>query len=238
MDDSNFRNHLAFLANHRGQLREGEHWVALDGEAPFLSFFAPTRDAAELPAGCAAVWTYPWAADEWPRRLARSGFAPAEQLAYMRLDRLRAASSGFGGQIERIRTDAGAEEFARVQASGFLAEDSPNRAWWADCFQRKARENHARPDQQFLLARIGHEPAAVLLTVESATTVGIYAVATAPEHRRKGLSTALLARAVEDARAKGAQEVVLQVLAGSYAHGFYRKLGFEDEYMCQVWRRQ
>lgn len=235
--DPAFHNHLAFLAAHRGTLSTSDSGVTLDGAAPFLSFFSPLKATAKIPAGCETVWLYPWSGPDWPKRLGKSGFLAAEQLIYMRLGALPPRAARPICTIEQVRSRRAALEFADVQARGFLTDQNDHKRWWIDCFRRMALRNFASPDQDFLLARTGGEHAAVLLTVRTGRTAGIYAVATAPEHRGKGLSSALLQRAVKLAHSKGGTAIVLQVAAGSQAHGFYQRLGFEADYSCQVWRK-
>lgn len=65
-------------------------------------------------------------------------------------------------------------------------------------------------------------------------TLGIYGVATLPAERRRGTSTALLAHAVEEGWAQGAETVTLQALTGSYAHSLYEKLGFENAFVSTI----
>lgn len=227
------RNHIVFLATHRGHIIESGDGFALEGQAPFLSFFAPSHGAAEIRPECTAIWLYPWSGEGWPDRLSAAGFAVAERMSYMQLGSLARRSAGESITIERVETRPVADEFASVQRQGFLVDKSEQNAWWTDCFKRMARRNYLHADQDFLLARVGGEPAAVLLTVRAGDTTGIYAVATVPEQRGKGLSTALLDRAIVE----GTGQVVLQVMAESYPHDFYRRRGFEDQFACQVWRR-
>lgn len=235
--DSSFRNHLAFLATHRGTLSAELSGVRLDGAVPFLSFFSPFGEGAELPAKCSAVWLYPWSGASWPERLGNSGFAEAEQLTYMRLARPLVRTSALGCTVECVRSRSAAIEFSTVQARGFLTDESDHRRWWSECFREMALRNVADPNQEFLLARVDGEAAAVLLIVRTNSTAGLYAVATVPEQRGKGLSTSLLHCAVERCYTSGSTEIVLQVSSGSYAHGFYQRLGFDDDYICQLWRK-
>ena len=50
--------------------------------------------------------------------------------------------------------------------------------------------------------------------------------AIAPEHRRKGLGKALLANFSEDARARGADRLLLEMRRGNPAEFLYRQFGF------------
>jgi len=58
-------------------------------------------------------------------------------------------------------------------------------------------------------------------------SAGIYCVATIPEMRKKGIATAMLLRALQDAKAKGYKIAVLHAkLAGA---GVYRRIGVLDQ---------
>ena len=236
--DPIFDNHLAFLDAHRGSIRAGPGWNALDGRAPFLSFVAPLSDAVAIDADCSAVWTYPWSGASWASKLDGLGFSQAGEMSYMELSGPLTAAPRRDVSIQTVQSEAEADEFAAIQARGFLTADSPDREWWRRCFLAMARCNHADPNQTLLLARVGEKPVAVLLAVRAGGVAGIYAVATDPNFRREGLSTALLHRAGEDAVEKSAGPLVLQAMTGSYAEGFYARAGFELRYRCQMWRRR
>ena len=58
----------------------------------------------------------------------------------------------------------------------------------------------------------------------------LYTVAVSPEHRRRGIGTALVRHAVDTLRAAGCIKVNLQIRATNTAvRGFYESLGFEVE---------
>ena len=58
----------------------------------------------------------------------------------------------------------------------------------------------------------------------------LYTVAVSPEHRRRGIATALVRHAVDALRTAGCTKVNLQIRATNIAvRGFYESLGFEVE---------
>lgn len=70
------------------------------------------------------------------------------------------------------------------------------------------------------------------ITYACAPTLFIEAVLVAASHRRRGIATAMLQRALADARAAGANKVQLlshKRHATDGAHRLYTSLGFEDE---------
>jgi GNAT superfamily N-acetyltransferase len=110
------------------------------------------------------------------------------------------------------------------------ASDGERRAW-----SRMMRT----PDLTVYSASVDDEVVgtATLLTMPNVTydcapTAFIEAVVVAAEHRRRGAATAMLRRALDDARAAGCDKVQLlshKRHAGDGAHGLYRSLGFEPE---------
>ncbi len=65
---------------------------------------------------------------------------------------------------------------------------------------------------------------------ENAHVFGVFGLAVAPDGRRQGVATALLAAAEEQARARGARKLSLRVLGtNTGAQRLYEGLGFERE---------
>lgn len=236
--DELFDNHLAFFAAHRGTVTVTQDWARIDGYADFLSSWTPLSELTSLPAEEAAVRLIPQSGKSWGPTLAAVGFTRAESLSYMELPLDRLLPPGAPEcAIRQVADDADADAFAQVQSAAFLTDGAPQRDWWIDCFHRVARANYARSDQDFLIAWANGEPAAVLLALDTEKVTGIYAVATAPAHQRRGYSIALLGAARSRALQRGRGRLILQAMNGSYAEGFYSRLGFVHCYRSQVWRR-
>lgn len=74
-------------------------------------------------------------------------------------------------------------------------------------------------------------------TPAPATIWGIYKVTTRPDQRGRGLATALLSRAIDDAQAAGADTVFLYTAPDGPAVSLYRRLGFTPLFMrtCYLW---
>jgi GNAT superfamily N-acetyltransferase len=237
--DPMFVNHLAFLATHRGEVALGAAGVAVKSGLPGFSSFTPWDEDATLPADAEAVRLAPGCGAGWGERLARQGWRPAEAFCYMELadDAALAARPAAETDIVVARSEADADAFAATQAAGFEAGPDAEGALWRTHLRTVARANVGRAHQTFYLVLVEGRPAAVSLTVRAGGVAGLYAVATRPEHRKAGLSTALLRRSCRDARAAGLARVVLQTMKGSYAETFYGRLGFAERSVSQVWRR-
>lgn len=72
-----------------------------------------------------------------------------------------------------------------------------------------------------------------VLSTES--TAGIYGLATLRAYRRHGVATALLARAVADARSAGCEVIALSTAAESPAERLFLALGFTPAFETELW---
>lgn len=108
---------------------------------------------------------------------------------------------------------------------------------WYPWLKAANLRNHQSQCCKFLIAELDGTPSSVSLLVNTMDACGIYAVATPPEHRRKGLSSFLLNASEAIAQAGGYKDICLQVHADTYAHRFYEQLGFHEEYRIGIWKR-
>lgn len=79
-------------------------------------------------------------------------------------------------------------------------------------------------------------PTAHVVTLREGDTVGVFDVVTAASHRGRGLASALLKRALADAREAGATNAYLQVVSTNPAKRVYERLGFRTAYT--YWYRE
>lgn len=222
-------NHLAFLAAHRGELRRSAAGIDVIGEDDFFSCWIPLSADAAIPDGTSAVRLVPWSGTGWEPRLMEVGFEPAEVLVHMEAP----ASETAGEPLAAIGTDEDAVAFAEVQAAAFLGEDDPDVDWWRQKLREMALRNYAEPDQSLYLLRVDGDPASITLVFRTGQVFGIYAVATKPAYRGRGLASTLLGQARRDA-ASG--RLTLQVVEGSAAERLYRKLGFRSVFRSPHFR--
>jgi GNAT superfamily N-acetyltransferase len=232
-------NHLCFTALHRGDvIRESDLIRWQSTHEAFCCLLLQSEGAlAALRAETRAVRTFPWSGDVAPA-LARLGFREAGALRYMSLPAHSAPSSAapHGLRIEPARTEAQLSRFSDVQSRSFLLPGEPLEPLRA--FLHAANlKNLGHPAQNFYVGSVDGAPAAVTLLLVHEGTAGIYAVATLPAVRRRGLSRALLARAIADARGLGCDLVTLQVHRDSDAERLYRHLGFSVDFDCLLWER-
>lgn len=235
-------NHFSFTALHRAKVIRQPDFVRW--ESPSEAFRCVLADSqsslASLTSETSAVRTFPWTGDI-AAGLENLGFRGTGCLRYMTLppDRAAVASAASGPvdfQIRIAETETELGQFSDVQASSFLSPGEkfePLRA-----FLHEANlKNLKHPAQTFYVGSLEDKPVAVTLLLTHEGTAGIYAVATLPEFRRRGLSRLLLARAIADGRRRGCDIITLQVHRNSEAERLYLHLGFSVEFDCMLWNR-
>ncbi len=149
-------------------------------------------------------------------RLERRGFSLGMQAVAMRCDRV----------VQPV-----------VPGSVRIEEPVPGRyGIWADTMCRSfdfpadvgvlGRRVLDIPEARLYLATVDGEPAGTTLLYSAYGMGCVDFVGTLPEYRRRGVASALTARAVADSHALGNRWTGLEVAAGSAAESVYRRIGF------------
>jgi GNAT superfamily N-acetyltransferase len=86
------------------------------------------------------------------------------------------------------------------------------------------------------IARLDGELASTVVTFDVDDDTSVWCVATMPEARGKGLSTALMCQALHDARDRGRKTTTLQ--ATKAGAPIYERLGYRDFGALQMWERR
>ncbi len=164
------------------------------------------------------------------RRLAKRGFvgdrAPGMAVELAKLGEQTQPVQGLSIQI--VRDEVTAREWGLTCARGFEAPDASRKGLgeaWADLI--------CHVDPEGIVSYLGcldGRPVATSLLMYGAGVAGIYAVATVPEARRKGIGAAMTCAPLLDARSKGYAIGILQ--ASEMGAPVYRSLGFEE--YCEV----
>jgi len=111
-------------------------------------------------------------------------------------------------------------DFARISAEGF-ATNAETHSQILELLDNPAIFS---PINQVFVARVDGQPAGAAAYWMTRGMAGIYWVATMPEHRRKGIASALVTRATNAAFANGAAAATLQ--ASEDGRPVYERLGF------------
>jgi GNAT superfamily N-acetyltransferase len=88
----------------------------------------------------------------------------------------------------------------------------------------------------FYVASVDGEPVSCVATMDLGSDLGIYGVASTPEVRGKGLSKALTAQALADAKERGLETTTLQ--ASKLGRPVYVNAGYRDYGCFEMWERR
>jgi ribosomal protein S18 acetylase RimI-like enzyme len=143
-----------------------------------------------------------------------------------------AAAVRINGAIEvRRAAPDDASFFATVEAQ----VNAPKEKWARGFLLGAALANILEETHAFYIARAGSEPVGTALVVREDGVAGIYSVATLKAHRRAGVASTLMARAVNDAQASGAEIICLECATGGDAMLLFSSLGFEPAHESVLW---
>lgn len=128
-----------------------------------------------------------------------------------------------GLSIERVQGPEGQAVWGRVAATGSNFSMQAIEALTA----LEQRLGGPRYREQYrYIGRLDGAPVATSAMVLDAGVAGVYAVATLPEARQRGIGRAMSVAALVDARAAGCRVAVLQASPAGYP--IYRKIGFTE----------
>lgn len=231
-------NHLAFLATHRGQVRKANGLIAIEGEKPEFTYAILGAEAKlnDVAPGMNKVQLLPSSSIS-AESLSTIRFAKVFGLSYMVLDTFPEWRKLSGFSVTEVcgRQDS-MDIFSEVQARGFNESEGEYQAWHP--FLKAANDRNLKnPRQHFYIGFLNGEALGTVLALENHYMLGIYAVATLAQHRKRGVSAAIMERAIRDALEKGIQAITLQVVQDSYVEDFYRNLGFKRIFVSGVYRR-
>jgi ribosomal protein S18 acetylase RimI-like enzyme len=190
-------------------------WVMVDSERAVAAL--PEAVAAVEEAGL-APWVQTRSGQERAQAAARSlGLTHVERVPGMaaRPEELGAVATDL--EI-RLINDTETEDGTDLLSVAFGAPK--------ELFVRFGEVFRALAGISWYVGRIDGIVVSTALAFEIDHVVGIFNVATSPEHRRRGHGAALTARAAQDGFARGCELAYLQ--SSELGYGVYRKLGFRD----------
>lgn len=138
-------------------------------------------------------------------------------------------------KIKKVTTLKEMEDFSLVQGKGFCEDEDVFNEWYP-WMRKKNNSCFEQSNQHFYIAYDHEQPVGVCLAIENNAIIGIYAVTTLPAYRKKGISTSLMNHVLQEAIRHGIKHITLQVSTKSYAHNFYKKLGFSDAFECRMFK--
>lgn len=192
-------------------------------DQPTTTFSEAVEPLIECPAPSAVLSIGP-ASDETAAALAQRGFEPHGDMPAMAVDIDALAPAPLSGDcvFERVGAHA-CQEWAQAFADGYELPFGV-----ADLFAPHKLGDTADPRAtfQYFCARKGGRMVATSVLFLHAGVAGIYAVATVPHERGKGLGAFMTAEPLRHARSLGYKVGILQ--ASPAGHPVYLRLGFRN----------
>jgi GNAT superfamily N-acetyltransferase len=230
--ESILKHHIYFLSTHRGVrecLQYGE-FIHSD-KAEYNIAFPLSSECIEKISNKYTIYLPQWIFINEQMKLK---YKKAGSLTYMVLNNeKRKWEINKKITTKRAISLSDIEAFSIVQGRAFCETEEEFNKWYL-WMREKNIKNLDSSTQNFYVAYENEKPVSVLLCIYNNNIAGIYAVATLPEHRKKGISTTLIQRAVDDAISNNMTTITLQTSTESYAHSFYKNLGFENILECSI----
>ncbi len=227
-------NHLYFLSKHRG-VRDSypdADLIHSDKESFNIIFLKSPENIYSLPESYRIyIPAHTLSIQKLPEK-----YKPLGSITYMTLSHSRPIwNLQTKLKYKRVDTIESMEDFSLVQSRGFCETQEIFDEWypWMRNFNLKNQDD---PVQSFWVAYKDESPVGVCLTIETESCTGIYAVATLPSERKQGISTSLIHTAIQSIHKVPDNIICLQVETNSYAHNFYKKLGFTDAFECLIFK--
>ena len=230
--ESILENHIHFLSKHRGIRECFEYGQFIHSDkAEYNIAFPFSNEGIEEISKKYTIYLPKWVSINDQMKLK---YKKAGSLTYMILNNERREWKINEKIItKRAISLSGIEDFSIVQGKAFCETEEEFNEWYLWMRERNIK-NLEDSNQNFYVAYENDNPVSVMLCIYHKNIAGIYAVATLPEHRKKGISTTLMQRVVDDAICNNMKTIILQTSTESYAHSFYRNLGFEDVFECSI----
>jgi GNAT superfamily N-acetyltransferase len=145
-----------------------------------------------------------------------------------------AAPASNGLHVEVLTGDRDQEEFLRATVEGFAVPDSmptPAGGPAPDVVETigRAMRQFLHPDIVRYLVRIDGEPAGAAASVITGGVLGIFGTGTRPQYRRRGVQSAIVAKALECANGR-ADLAIATTEPGSISQRTFERFGFQVLY--------
>ena len=228
-------NRLEFITCHRDKRVSTEGLELFDGAPPFFknAFVFDEKTIAQVPSEF-EIHVPDWAGVD-KGVLEKNNWQLKDAMKYVWLEG-NADDWKTNAAIKTVKIEQKEDLplFCQIQSKGFSGnevEDDP----WFPYISKSAERNFGHVQHLFYMAFLDEVPICVTLAFYHKGLAGIYSVTTIEKYRGIGASTSLMKRVVDDAYDAGMSGITLQTMKGSYAEGFYRKMGFEDRFACQIY---
>lgn len=225
-------NHIHFLATHRGIIECDQYAQLIHSDKEEYNIIFPlSKEGIEKISKKYTIYLPQWVLINEQMKL---NYKKIGSLTYMVLNNKKTKwKINKKIIIKRAISLSDIEDFSIVQGKAFCETEEGFNKWYL-WMREKNIKNLDDSTQNFYVAYENEKPVGVTLCIYYKNIAGIYAVATLPEYRKTGVSTTLIQRAVDDAISNNMATITLQTSTESYAHSFYRNLGFESVFDCSI----
>lgn len=223
-------NHICFLQQNRGSKRNENESIIISSEIDnFDITFLINKDITAI--NSRMVYIPDWTSNS--NALIES--EKISDLTYMSANSnvINDWKTNSAIETKKVLNDSDLELFSIVQSRGFCETDEIYNEWFP-FLRNKNFEGIRFNNQHFFIAYIENKAVGTCLIIDSDNFYGIYAVATLPEHRKKGIATSVMKSALANCLNVKIQNLTLQTIKNSNAEKLYLHLGFEKDFNCQI----
>jgi len=229
-------HHLYFLSTHRGNRESLEQIEFIHSDKPSFNIAFPfSAESITTIGSMFHIYLPDWInADEKILK----GWEKTGSITYMihsNKDMLWKINNKT--VIKKAATKEDTEDFSLIQGKGFCQTEDDFKEWhpW---MSEKNITNISDINQRFYVGYYDEKPLGVCLSIIHNNIIGVYAVATLPEYRKQGISATIMKEAIHEAQKSNIHSVTLQVMTNSYAHQYYKHLGFSDAFHCNIFTHE
>lgn len=129
-------------------------------------------------------------------------------------------------EVSEVVNRADLEEFERASGEGFESPTAGEPLQW------HAEASLGHPDMRYYIGRVGGRAVSVSIGCVSDGIIGVYGVATAPDHRLRGYGTAMTHLALS-----AAPHLTAVLEPSPEGASMYRRVGFGEIGQTTHWRR-
>ncbi len=226
-------NHICFLKQNRGEIQTEDINIKLSCE---FDNFDITFLIREQQSSFRSKFIYiPEWANSLKQNIKSGQLEKVSDLTYMsgNSNIVNVWNVNEAIETKKVISNSDLEIFSEVQSRGFC-ETKETYDEWFPFLRKKNFEGSLFNNQHFFIAYISNIAVGCCLIIDSDNTFGIYAVATLPEYRKKGIATSIMKSALEYCLNIKKQNFTLQTIKNSNAEKLYLHLGFKKEFNCEI----
>jgi len=229
-------HHLYFLSTHRGNRESLEQVEFIHSEKPSFNIAFPLSSESITTIGSMFnIYIPDWLNVDKNKLI---GWEKTGSITYMILSgMIDNWKTNNKISVREIGSTADMKNFSLIQGKGFCQTEDDFKEWhpW---MSEKNITNISDINQRFYVGYYDEKPLGVCLSIIHNNIIGVYAVATLPEYRKQGISATIMKQAIHEAQKSNIHSVTLQVMTNSYAHQYYKHLGFSDAFHCNIFTHE